>query len=267
MHSPGSTTRGPQSLNRTDFVQSLARGLEVMTAFTIERPRMSVSEVAAQTGQSRATARRLLLTLQALGYVRSHDRLFELAPRVLDLGYAYLTSQSIAEVAAPHIETLVSRTGEPASVAVLDEDEIVFVLRVPSRRVMRVALSVGSRLPVSASATGRVLLGGQPEEEAERILATARMPALTPRTTTDVDELRTQIRQARRDGFAIVDQQLELGVASAAVPVVGRDGTAVAAIATSISLARVTMAQLRKQIMPAMQDAAALVSEDLRRRH
>lgn len=253
-------------LPRTDFVQSLARGLDVICAFNNERVRMTVAEVASQIGQSRATARRLLLTLQALGFVRSEGRYFELAPRVLDLGYAYLTSQSIGEVAAPHIETLVNRTGEPASVAVLDRDEIVFILRVPSRRVMRVALSVGSRLPVSASATGRVLLAGQQDHVAEEIMQAARMPSLTPLTTTSAEELRAQVARARDDGYAIVDQQLELGVASAAVPIVGSEGTTLAAIATSISLARADLDQLRTEIVPAMQDAARGVSADLRHR-
>lgn len=157
-------------LTSKDFVRSLDRGLGVLRAFSAQTPAMSLSEVARRTGLTRAAARRLVLTLVELGYVRARGREFSLTPRVLDLGYSYLSSVSLPEVAEPHLERLVAEVGESSSVAVLDNDEIVYVARVPTSRIMTVAINVGTRFPAYATSMGRVLLAGLAKSELDTYL-------------------------------------------------------------------------------------------------
>src|SRR5919202_3507385 len=152
----------PLALRGAHFVQSLERGLAVIRAFSAERPQLTLSEVARATGLDRAAARRFLLTLADLGYVHSDGRSFMLAPRVLELGYAYLSSISLPEVAEPHMERLVADVHESSSVSVLDGDDIVYVARVPVSRIMTVSINVGTRFPAYATSMGRVLLAGLP---------------------------------------------------------------------------------------------------------
>src|SRR5690242_2893586 len=162
-----------------DFVQSLERGLAVIRAFDADHPQLTLSEVARATGLTRAAARRFLLTLVELGYVRTDGRLFALRPRVLELGYAYLSSLTLPEVAEPHLEQLVATVRESSSVSVLDRDEVVYVARVATKRIMRVAISVGTRFPAYATSMGRVLLAGQSDEWVEDYLATVNLLPLT----------------------------------------------------------------------------------------
>lgn len=219
------------------FVQALARGLEVICAFDGEHKVMTLSEVASRTGLSRATARRLLLTLVELGYVRMDDRRFRLGVRVLRLGTAYLGSAGLPEIAQPHLETLSERLGESTSVAVLDEQEIVYVARVATRRIMQVGISVGTRFPAYATSMGRVLLAALPVPERENILGAAPLDALTIHTLTEVDALRSVVDDVAGQGFAVVEGELDLGLRSIAVPIRRHDGATVAALNVSIGVA------------------------------
>src|ERR1035438_10363967 len=218
---------GPAAAGRSadtrssDFVQSLDRGLAVIRAFGPDRERLSLSEVARVTGLTRAAARRFLLTLVNLGYVRSDGREFSLRPRVLELGYAYLSGLALPEVAAPHLEELVARLHEPSSICVLDGHHVVYVARVPTKRIMTVAISVGTRFPAYATSMGRVLLAAMSEQDLDRYLAEASFEPFTGRTVTDPDRLRTIVHEVARQGYAIVDQELEEGLRAVAAPIRG----------------------------------------------
>lgn len=209
----------PDPANRPPFVQSLERGLDVIRAFDSEHPSMSLSQMAHRTGMSRATARRFLLTLEALGYVRADGRQFRLTHRVLDLGYAYLSALDLSDLVLPHMEQLVKEVDETSSLSVLDDDEIVYVLRVPVRKVMTVRLAVGARLPAYATSMGRVLLAALPEEEQGLRLARHPLKPLTPHTLHSLAELLAELRRVRIQGYALVQQELELGLCSLAVPI------------------------------------------------
>src|SRR5208282_3121920 len=203
----------------SDFVQSLDRGLAVIRAFGPDRERLSLSEVARVTGLTRAAARRFLLTL-------------------VELGYAYLSGLALPEVAAPHLEELVARLHESSSISVLDGHQIVYVARVPTKRIMTVAISVGTRFPAYATSMGRVLLAGLPDEEFERYLAEATFERLTSRTVTNPARLRTIVREAARQGHAIVDQELEEGLRAVAAPIRGAADVGTAAINVSAHASR-----------------------------
>src|SRR5690242_4013173 len=188
----------------SDFVQSLDRGLAVIRAFGPDRERLSLSEVARATGLTRAAARRFLLTLVKLGYVRNDGREFSLRPRVLELGYAYLSGLALPEVAAPHMEELVAKLHESSSISVLDGLHIVYVVRVPTKRIMTVAISVGTRFPAFATSMGRVLLAALPDDELDRYLAEATLERFTARTVTDPDRLRSIVGEVARDRKSVV---------------------------------------------------------------
>ena len=196
---------------RTDFVQSLDRGLAVIRCFSSERPSLTLSEVAERTGLTRAAARRFLLTLQELGYVGSTGRQFSLRPRVLALGYAYLSSFSVAQIAQPHLEDLAEELHESCSVSVLDGDDIVYVARASANRIMTIALTVGTRLPPYPTSMGRVLLAWLPEAELDAHLSRITLHKLTEHTVTDPAQLRQILAQVRAQGWAAVDQELEAG--------------------------------------------------------
>ena len=206
----------------SDFVRSLARGLDVIKAFGPENPQMTLSEVARATGLTRAAARRFLLTLAALGYVRSDGRDFSLRPKVLELGYAYLAGLSLNEVAAPHLEDLVAQTRESSSVAVLDGEEIVYVVRVPTKRIMAASISVGTRFPAHATSMGRVLLAHLPDDQLEAYLKNARLERITKRTVTDPERLSELLRTVRAQGYAMTDQEARGGFAFCRRPPTGR---------------------------------------------
>jgi IclR family pca regulon transcriptional regulator len=245
------------------FVQSLERGLLVIRALDDPEPR-TLSDVARTTGLSRAAARRFLLTLEQLGYVRQADARFALTPRVLELGYAYLSSLGLPELAQPHLRRLVEAVQESSSVSVLDGDDIVYVAREPTRRIMSVRISVGTRFPAYATSMGRVLLAGLPVEEAERRLTRAERPALTARTLTTVGDLRGELARVRKQGYAIVDEELEAGLRSVAVPVHDRDGAVVAAVNVSAQASRTTVREIKQRIVGPLRDTAAAIELDLR---
>jgi IclR family transcriptional regulator, pca regulon regulatory protein len=248
--------RGP------DFVQSLERGLAVIRAFTADRPSLTLSEVAVATGVTRAAARRFLITLMSLGYVRSDGRQFSLRPRVLDLGYAYLSSLSLPEVAEPHLEALVAEINESSSVSVLDGDEIVYVARVPVSRIMTVAISVGTRFPAYATSMGRVLLAGLPDDELDDYLAKVRLSRLTGRTVTSRSNLRAEILRVRAQGWALVDQELEDGLRSVAAPIRDRNGRTIAAVNVSVAASRMPLDAIRPTVVPPLVATAARIEAD-----
>jgi IclR family pca regulon transcriptional regulator len=256
---------GEAPVRDSDFVQSLERGLSVIRAFGPEREQLSLSEVAEATGLTRAAARRFLLTLVRLGYVRSDGRKFSLRPRVLELGYAYLSGLSLPDVAAPHMEELVARLHESSSISVLDGQHVVYVVRVPTKRIMTVAISVGTRFPAYATSMGRVLLAGLPPEELDRYLAEAApLEPLTDRTVTDPAQLRELLAQVAGQGYAIVDQELEEGLRAVAAPIRGAADVGPAAINVSAHASRVSMAALREQILPVLLNTVAQIEADLR---
>ncbi|GAA0928232.1 IclR family transcriptional regulator domain-containing protein [Virgisporangium aurantiacum] len=245
------------------FVQSLERGLAVIRAFDAQRPELTLSEVARHCDLTRAAARRFLLTLADLGYVRTDGRLFRLTPRVLELGYAYLSSLSLPEVAAPHLERLVAEVHESSSMSVLDGDDIIYVARVPTARIMTVAINVGTRFPAYATSMGRVLLAALPGPELAAYLARVRLERLAPRTIISAEALRSELERVAAQGWAIVDQELEAGLRSVAAPVRDRAGSTVAAINVSVHASRTTLDGIRRKLVPPLRAAAAAIERDL----
>ncbi|ATE56173.1 IclR family transcriptional regulator domain-containing protein [Actinosynnema pretiosum] len=246
-----------------DFVQSLARGLLVIRAFDADHPELTLSQVARITGLTRAAARRFLHTLVALGYVRSDGRLFALRPQVLQLGHAYLSSLSLPALAQPHLEKLAAQVRESCSMSVLDGDRVVYVARVPTKRIMSVTISVGTRFPAHATAMGRVLLAAQDRAWLDEYLAKARLERLTSRTVVDARRLRQELDVVRGQGWALVDQELEDGLRSLAVPVRGPRGV-VAAVNVSAHTSRGNALSVRDDLLAPLQAAAKLIEEDLR---
>jgi IclR family pca regulon transcriptional regulator len=247
------------------FVQSLERGLAVIRAFDGDHPQLTLSDVARRTGLTRAAARRFLHTLVELGYVRSEGRLFSLRPRVLELGYAYLSGLSLPEVAHPHMEQLVAQVGESCSISVLDGEDIVYVARVSTKRIMTVAISVGTRFPAYATSMGRVLLAAQPPEVRAAYLRTVELQPLTPYTITDPAFLAKTLDSVAEQGFALLDQELEEGLRSIAVPIHDRDGAVVAAMNISASARRSTPSAIRSDLLPPLQVTAREIELDLHR--
>jgi IclR family transcriptional regulator, pca regulon regulatory protein len=259
----GGATDGSPAARNSEFVQSLDRGLAVIRAFGPDRERLSLSEVARATGLTRAAARRFLLTLVKLGYVRNDGREFSLRPRVLELGYAYLSGLALPEVAAPHLEELVAKLHESSSISVLDGHHIVYVVRVPTKRIMTVAISVGTRFPAFATSMGRVLLAAMPDHQLERYLDEATFERFTARTVTDPDRLRAIVREVARQGYAIVDQELEEGLRAVAAPIRGAPDVGIAAINVSAHASRVSMAAMRSEILPALLETVRQIEADL----
>jgi len=234
------------------YVQSFARGLEVIRSFSASAQAQTLSEVAERAGLTRAGARRILLTLQALGYVVNDGRQFRLTPRILDLGFAYLSSMPIWNLAEPVMETLVAEVKESCSAAALDGTDIVYVMRVPTHKIMRINLGVGSRLPAYCTAMGRMLLADLPvDDAAQRLVASDRQP-LTKHTVTEVDALMTKVAQARKQGWCLVNQELEEGLIALAAPLVNRAGRTVAALNISGQVNRTTAKVMQETMLPAL---------------
>lgn len=246
-----------------DSVQSMARGLAVIKAFNGARPRMTLSEVARQTDLTRATARRFLHTLVALGYTDTDGREFWLRPKVLELGYAYLSSLSLPDVAATHLRSLADEVNESASVSVLDGTDIVYVARVPIRRIMAVSISVGTRFPAFATSMGRVLLAALPVSTALDLIAASELKSLTRNTITSTEMLLSELDRVRQQGWALVDQELEVGLRSIAVPVRDSSGSVVAAMNVSVSAGGDSIEQSRQRLLPPLQTVARALEEDL----
>jgi IclR family pca regulon transcriptional regulator len=217
------------SISLRDTMGGLAKGLSVIETFTAERPRQSITEVASASGLDRATARRCLLTLAQLGYADYDGKYFTLTPRVLRLGTACLATMPLPQFVQPWLDQLSEELGESASVSILDEDAIVYIARAAQRKVMSITLMPGSRLPAYCTSMGRVLLAALPEAEAMRRISMRPLAGRTPLTLTDRDQVMDRVRRARKEGYAIIDQEVEVGLRSIAVPLVNARGTTVAA--------------------------------------
>ncbi|RYF22724.1 MAG: IclR family transcriptional regulator [Comamonadaceae bacterium] len=245
------------------YVQSFARGLEVIRSFSAQAPQQTLSEVAAATGLTRAGARRILLTLQTLGYVESDGRLFLLTPRILDLGFAYLSSMPIWDLAEPVMEALVDQVHESCSAAVLDGLDIVYVLRVHTHKIMSTNLGVGSRLPAFWTSLGRTLLAALPEDELRQRLQAAPRVAHTQHTVLDDEGLLARIAQARQQGWCLVNQELEEGLISIAAPLKNRAGHTVAALNISGQANRTSAEMMQERLLPALLQATQAISRTL----
>ncbi len=242
------------------YVQAFARGLDVIRSFGRDAARQTLAEVAQRTGLSRASARRVLLTLETLGYVRLDGRQFELTPRILDLGFAYLSSQPLWQIAEPIVEHLVQAVKESSSMAVLDRGDILYTLRVPTQKIMSINLAIGSRLPAHCTSMGRVLLAGLDAHAVAEHLRAVPLERRTPRTVTDPAKLRAILDDVRRHGWALVNQELEEGLVSIAAPVIDRQGRWVAALNVSGQVNRTTPKQMRERYLPPLREAAQRIS-------
>lgn len=249
-----------------DYVQSLERGLAVLQVFSRERPAVTLSEAAAATGLTRATARRILLTLEHLGYVRADGRQFLPTPRVLAIGYAYLSSMDLWQAAHPFMVELADLTQESCSANTLDGDEVVYVARVPSSRMMSVNLSVGARVPAYPTSMGRVLLGALSRAALDRYFAAVDLLPLTPRTVTDEARLREIVAETRDQGWSLVDEELEAGLRSIAAPIHDHHGRTIAALTICGHAGRVTAGALHDEFLPHLLNAAKQISDQVPRR-
>jgi len=251
--------------NPSEYVQSLERGLAVITAFGPDAPVLTLSEIATRTGLPRAAARRFLLTLRHLGYVDSDGRQFSLRPKVLDLGYAYLSSLPVWEVAKPHMRELADKVRETTSASVLDGTDIVFAARVETGRIMNMTLGVGSRLPAFPTAMGRVLLADLSPEALDAYFTQADLEPLTDRTVTKVSQLRAIIAETGRQGFALVDQEVEEGVRSLACPIQSAKGRTEAALTVCSHAFRVSIERIIDEFLPLARETAERIGLEIRR--
>lgn len=237
-----------------DLILGLKKGLAVIECFDDEHERLTSADVAVKTGLSRAAARRCLLTLHKLGYAHYDGKLFALAPRVLRLGYAYLLSASLPQLFQPFLEHLSEEVHESSSAAILEGEEIVYLARAATKRIMSMGLCIGSRLPAYCTSMGRVLLASLDPGKATELLTQMERRRLTPVTQTGMDDLHDILAQVRRDGWCLVDQELEVGLISLGVPVFNSAGATVAAINVASSPSRVPADQMVERFLPMLQD-------------
>jgi IclR family transcriptional regulator, pca regulon regulatory protein len=256
----------PRSGTGPDFIEALARGLEVIASFGPHRPVMSLTEVATATGLARPTARRILLTLQELGYVRTDGAGYALTPRVLELGVAYVRSMGLWEVARPHMEELSARTDESCSVAQLDGSDIVYVARVSVPKIVALAVQIGTRFPALSTSLGKVLLAALPPDEVESVLAEPTRSGLVPRWRPDRAERDAELRQVRARGWALTDEQLTRGIRSVAAPLRDGSGRVIAALNVNTHAAETPVEHLVEHHLPLLLQAAGAISGDFARR-
>lgn len=254
----------PRTAQESHYVRALDRGLSVITAFSGERRELSVSEVAEITGVTRAAARRFLLTLADLGYVSNRGRTFTLAPKVLELGYSYLSALSMPEIARPYMAALVEEVGLGVSIAVLEGAESVNVGRVEKTGgLVRVSVPVGTRLPAFCNSMGRVLLAALPAEQLDQLLETAVLEPLTRRTITDPEKLRKELRTVARRGYAVINQELEEGLIAIAVPLHNSQSQVIAAMNLTMHATRPDARLMERDYLPALRAAAGQISAAL----
>ncbi|MCX4987340.1 MULTISPECIES: IclR family transcriptional regulator C-terminal domain-containing protein [unclassified Streptomyces] len=253
----------PAAARAPHFVRSFERGLAVIRVFGPDRPELTLSEVARGCDLTRAAARRFLLTLVDLGYVRTDGRVFRLTPRVLELGYAYLSGFTLPEIALPHLKQLAEQVGESSSLCVLDGDDVVYVARVPTRRIMTVTINVGTRFPAHVTSVGRVILAHLADAEIDALLERADLRSLTERTIVSRALLKAELGRVRRQGYAIVDQELEEGLRSVAAPVRDRDGTVVAAANIPVHASGNSLGSVRRDLLPHLLATVARIEGDL----
>lgn len=248
-----------------DFIEALARGLEVIAAFGPDRPSMSLAEVAAATGLARPTARRILITLDEIGYVRTEGRGYALTPRVLELGVAYVRSQGLWDVARPHMQKLGERTNESVSIAQLDGSDIVYVARVSVPKIVSLAVQIGTRFPALSTSLGKVQLAALPVDELEAVLAQPTRSGLTARWQPDRAERDAALREVRARGWALTDEQLTLGIRSVAAPLRDGSGRVIAGLNVNCHAAETTVDRLLEHHLPLLLQAAGEISADFAR--
>ena len=242
-----------------DFVLSLARGLKVIEAFQGQTDGMTVADIASRTRLSRAAVRRLLLTLELLGFAQHNGSIFRLRAAILRLGFSYLSSDSLPTLAQPLLEDVTAKTHESCSLAILDGDEVIYVARAAAKRLMSVSLSIGSRLPAYCTSMGRVLLGGLNQAQLKEYLGRLSVRKLTPKTVVAKSSLAAIIERARSDGYALVDEELEIGLRSIAVPVRNRSGRLIAAVNTGVHASRVPPEVMVERFVPILRQSAQLL--------
>jgi IclR family pca regulon transcriptional regulator len=264
-YSPGEM-RVSSDGHHPDFVQSLERGLGVIRAFSREAPSLTLTEIADRTGLTRAAARRFLITLRDLGYVQSDGRQFSLRPRVLELGYSFLSSLPVWEIARPHLEELADQVRETTSASVLDGTDIVFVARVETKRIMSMTLGVGSRLPAWATAMGRVLLADLTPAQLDEYFDKVSLIPISEHTVTDRQALLKIIDEARNQGWTLVDQEVEEGVRSLAVPIRSPAGRAEAALTVCSHAFRVSVERIMDEFLPLVLETSGRITGELARR-
>ena len=249
-----------------DYVRSLARGLEVIRAFTRAQPRKTLSDISRTTGMTRATVRRFVHTLVREGYAESDGKYFSLKPKVLELGYAALSSMNFVDVAQPIIVRLAYKLKESVFVAVLEEADVVYVASsTPPDRFVSISVSVGSRAPAHAVSSGRVLLAMLPEEEQLAYIDSAKLEQYTPNTITSKVKLRAELEDARVKGWSIVDQELEIGLRSISVPIRDQAGRVIAALNVACPSSRITPEEMRSKILLELQAASQEITSNLQR--
>jgi IclR family pca regulon transcriptional regulator len=245
-----------------DFIEALARGLDVIRAFRPHQPVMSLAAVAGTTGLARPTARRILLTLEQLGYARAADGGFELTPRVLELGMSYVLSRNLWEVARPHMEQLVGRTHESSSMAQLDGSDIVYVARVAVPKIIALSVTIGTRFPAMPTSLGKVLLAAMPHEEAERVLAEPSRSGITARWQPTQAQRQAELREVRARGWSLTDEQLAPGIRSVAAPLRDGDGRVIAALNVTVHAAETPVGVLTGEYLPLLLATAGAISAD-----
>lgn len=248
-----------------DFVTSVARGLSVIRSFGHGNPTLTLAEVADKTELTRPTARRFLLTLEALGYIHTDGKRFWLAPRTLDLGYAYLSSMNVSDIAQASMQHVVEMLNESCSMAVLDRDEIVYVARVPPKHAMGLQVGLGTRLPLYCNSVGRVLMAHQDAGWLDAYFANVERPELTRFTITGEAELRAALEDVRKNGYALIDQEVEEGLRAIAVPIHGAGGKVVAGVSVGAHTARASKADMLNKVLPPLRQCAKEIEDLLMR--
>lgn len=257
---------GPEQRSRRaapDFIEALARGLDVIRAFEPRQPVMSLAAVAAATGLARPTARRILLTLAELGYVRQAGGGFELTPRVLELGMSYVLSRNLWDIARPHMEALVAKTHESSSIAQLDGSDIVYVARVAVPKIIALAVTIGTRFPAMQTSLGKVLLAGLPPEQVDAVLAQPSRSGITARWQPGQAEREAALREVRARGWSLTDEQLALGIRSVAAPLRDGHGSVIAAMNVTVHAAETPVEVLTGEYLPLLLATAGAISADL----
>ena len=254
---------GPDGMNPRDYVNSLARGLEVLRTFNRTGRKMTLSQVASETGNTRAGARRILLTLIHEGYAVADGKLFDLTPQVLELGHSVLSSKGVWEIAKPFIDNLSTETQESVSAAILDKFDVVYVSGAQYHRVISVGISVGARFPAHCTANGRVLLAAQPDDQWSDMLSRIKLTKMTNKTVVDKKEFGKILKRVRDQGWSFVNQELEIGLMSIAAPVKTSSGTLVGAINIGVPTLRISPEKMVSDILPKLLKTATDISKAL----
>ena len=251
--------------NESDFVEALSRGLKVIRSFSTTHLALSVTEVAEATGLARPTARRLLLTLENLGYVRSANGVFSLTPKILELGMSYINAQGMWDIVQPHLVALVEQTRESSSMSQLVGSDIVYTARVPVAKIIGLSVHIGTRFPAVATSMGHVLLADLSTRELDAVLKIPSQSSVVPRIRPSRKDIDKSLSEVKKRGWALSDERLSVGIRSVAAPVHDGSGTVVAAVNVTVNAAETSISVLKKSHLPRLLSAAQAISEDLAR--